>query len=131
MDGRKRPWWDYADNLLNSETSGNININTTYVTKAASTFARWKKLGRIVTVELYDIDLKAGYSTDNVAIIGTGLPAPKDGSFQTSIAGLNLPTLETAQTRLLVDSSGRLKPWFIGTTVVTAISGSFSYISAS
>jgi len=19
MDGRKRPWWDYADNLLNSD----------------------------------------------------------------------------------------------------------------
>ena len=37
MDGRKRPWWDYADNLLNSELSpigstkwadsnGNVNV---------------------------------------------------------------------------------------------------------
>ncbi len=30
MDGRKRPWWDYADNLLNSEKLDKSALNYTF-----------------------------------------------------------------------------------------------------
>ena len=34
MDGRKRPWWDYADNLLNSDLTPqtvSVTANSTYI----------------------------------------------------------------------------------------------------
>ena len=119
-------------NQLNGETSGNARINTTYVTTQSTTHVKWRKLGRIVTVEIYDIILKAGYSTDNVAVIATGLPAPKGGAFCTSVFGydISIPTTALLQ-RLNVDASGTLKPWYNGPSVSTAINGSFSYIAAS
>ena len=113
----------------NTTTSGNTTINTTYVTKSSTTFIRWKKCGRIVTVELYDVDFKAGYSTDNVMVLATGLPAPWGGEIQASLPGHDKTANKVMQVRLHIDSSGVLKPWYIGPSVVTGISGSFSYIT--
>ena len=51
MDGRKRPWWDYADNLLNSEkqnalgvqtvNSGNVSIPANSSKEIVTTFSLW------------------------------------------------------------------------------------------
>lgn len=51
MDGRKRPWWDYADNLLNSEkqnalgvqtvNSGNVSIPANSSKEIVTTFPLW------------------------------------------------------------------------------------------
>lgn len=118
--------WTSWSNLI---TSGNAAINTTYVSKSSTTFVRWKKCGRIVVIELYDVDLKAGYSTDNVAVIATGLPVPWGGEIHASLAGNDKSANKVIQTRLHIDSSGVLKPWYIGTSTVMGISGSFSYIT--
>ena len=116
--------WTAWTNLL---TSGNAAINTTYISKANTTFARWKKCGRMVTVELYDVDTKAGYSTDNVMVIATGLPIPWGGETMASLTGHDKSANKAVQVRLHVDSAGVLKPWYIGTSTVMGISGSFSY----
>lgn len=69
MDGRKRPWWDYADNLLNSDLHDNL---------ASVVF--WKRYSISVGVlkpgaNRYDqkttISLPSGYTS--AAIAGFGL----------------------------------------------------------
>ena len=80
-------------------------------------------------MELYDVDFKAGYSTDNVMVLATGLPAPWGGEIQASLPGHDKTANKVMQVRLHIDSSGVLKPWYIGPSVVTGISGSFSYIT--
>ena len=61
MDGRKRPWWDYADNLLNSDLHDNL-----------ASVLLWKvyeiSIGALEAGgELYDrhtkITLPSGYTT--------------------------------------------------------------------
>ncbi len=119
-------------NALNGESSGNATINTTYVNKISTTYVKWRKLGRLVTVEVYDIILKAGCNTYDVAVIATGLPAPKGGGFNASVTGNKPSTNETAIARLYVNANGVLKPWYIGNpSIETGMNGSFSYISAS
>ena len=103
-------------------SSGYASINTTYVTKVSTTEVRWFKMGNVVLVNLYDINLKAGYSTDNVAVIATGFPRAA-----TSCA-FAFPASDGSQFRTMLDGS-TLKPWFNGTSKAVSISGSFMYIS--
>lgn len=98
----------------------------------STTYVKWEKLGRLVTVEVYDVILKAGCNTYDVAVIATGLPAPKGGGFNTSVTGNRPSTNETAIARLYVNAQGVLKPWFIGNpSIETGMNGAFSYIAAS
>ena len=123
--GSPAAWLAWSDNTSN----GNGTINTTYVTKSNTTFVHWKKYGRMVTVELYDVDTKAGYSTENVMTLATGLPAPYGGEIMACLTGHDKSANKAVQVRLRVDSAGVLKPWYIGTSTVTTITGSFSYIA--
>ncbi len=123
--GSPAAWLAWSDNTSN----GNGTINTTYVTKSNTTFVHWKKYGRMVTVELYDVDTKAGYSTENVMTLATGLPAPYGGEIMACLAGHDKSANKVVQVRLRVDSAGVLKPWYIGISTVTTITGSFSYIA--
>ncbi|MDR7813400.1 hypothetical protein [Lacrimispora sp.] len=82
-------------------------------------------------MELYDINLKPGYSSDNVSIVATGFPAATDNVI-TSIVGYNTGIDVTAQTRLRIDTGGVLKPWYVGVySDVISINGTFVYVSAS
>ena len=83
----------------------------------------------MVTVELYDVDTKAGYSTENVMTLATGLPAPYGGEIMACLTGHDKSANKAVQVRLRVDSAGAVKPWYIGTSAVTTITGSFSYIA--
>ncbi len=125
----------YTETEINNKlayTAGSATINFTYVSTSSNSHIYWKKWGRIVTVEVYDIDLKPGYSTDDMAIIATGLPAAQNQQI-TAIIGLTSANISDAiRVRVLVDDSGQLKPWFLGTpTTPIYMSGSFTYISAS
>ncbi|MBE5987157.1 MAG: hypothetical protein E7250_05465 [Paenibacillaceae bacterium] len=125
----------YTETEINNKlayTAGSATINTTQVSTSSNSHIYWKKWGRIVTVEIYDIDLKPGYSTDDMAIIATGLPAAQNQQI-TAIVGLTSANISDAiRVRLLVDDAGQLKPWFFGTPTSTIyMSGSFTYISAS
>lgn len=125
----------YTETEINNKlayTGGSAAINTTHVSTSSNSHIYWKKWGRIVTVEIYDIDLKPGYSTDDMAIIATGLPAAQNQQI-TAIVGLTSANIsDVIRVRLLVDDAGQLKPWFLGTpTSAIYMSGSFTYISAS
>jgi hypothetical protein len=124
----------YTENEINSKlaySSGSAAINTTYVSTLSTTYARWKKWGRIVVVELYDINLKPGYSSDNVSIVATGFPTATDNVI-TSIVGHNTGVSVATQTRLRIDTGGVLKPWYVGVySDVVSINGTFAYVSAS
>lgn len=125
----------YTETEINNKlayTAGSATINFTYVSTSSNSHIYWKKWGRIVSVEIYDIDLKPGYSTDDMTIIATGLPAAQNQQI-TAIIGLTSANIsDVIRVRVLVDDSGQLKPWFLGTpTTPIYMSGSFTYISAS
>lgn len=111
-----------------SYESKTLTVNTTYCKKINSTFVRYTRYGKIVVVEIYDIGLIGGKSSDNVAIIASGLPKPKTevcASFPT-----NTRTVATEYVRVRILNDGTLKPWFCGTTINnTNINGSFVYIA--
>lgn len=114
---------------LQSYESKKLVINTTYCSTVSSTYARWSKFGAIVVVEIYDVELKGGKSTDNVAIITSGLPKP---AFEYTVTlPTNVHHITTDYVRIRVTNSGVLKPWYMGTSVDgTNINGMFTYISA-
>lgn len=111
-----------------SYESKTVTVNTTYCKKTNSTIVRYTRYGKIVIVEVYDIGLIGGKSSDNVAIIASGLPKPKIevcANFPT-----NTRTVATEYVRVRILSDGTLKPWYCGTTINnTNINGSFVYIA--
>lgn len=81
-------------------------------------------------VDLYDVVLKPGYSTDNVAVIATGLPA-EAYSVHTSVPSHNISDEKILQMRIKILDRGILKPWFVGLSTDAAITGTFVYIADS
>ena len=69
----------------------------------------WYKIGRIAFVQLYDIVLKSGINTNNVAIICHDVPSAID-NFTTAV-----PILSSGSIRVNVTNDGKVKPWFNGT----------------
>lgn len=115
---------------LQAYESKNLAINTTYCSTMSSTYARYSKFGAIVVVEMYDIRLKGGKSTDNVAIIASGLPKP--AVEYTAALPVNISHSKYLDyARVRVQKSGVLKPWYMGTSIDgTDIQGMFTYIAA-
>lgn len=115
---------------LQSYESKNLPINTTYCSTASSSYIRYTKFGAIVVVEMYDIRLKGGKSTDNVAIITSGLP--KLAVEYTAALPVNISNSKYLDyARVRVQKSGVLKPWYIGQSIErTDIQGMFTYIAA-
>lgn len=114
---------------LQAYESKKLAINTTYCSTFSSTYVRYSKFGAIVVVEMYDVRLKGGKSTDNVAIIASGLPEPAN-EYTASIPSNSL-SKHVDYTRLRVRKSGALQPWFIGLTIDGAyVNGLITYIAA-
>lgn len=115
---------------LQAYESKNLAINTTYCSTISSTYVRYSKFGAIVVVEMYDVRLKGGKSTDNVAIIASGLPKPAveyTAALPTNVS--HIKNVDYARVR--VTQSGLLKPWYMGTSIDgTDIQGMFTYIAA-
>lgn len=115
---------------LQAYESKNLAINTTYCSTAVTSYIRYTKFGSIVVVEMYDIRLKGGISTDNVAIITSGLPKP--AVEYTAVLPTNVSRIKnTDYARVRVRRSGVLKPWYMGVSIDgTDIQGMFTYIAA-
>lgn len=115
---------------LQAYESKNLAINTTYCSTISSTYVRYSKFGAIVVVEMYDVRLKGGNSTDNVAIIASGLPKP--ALEYTAALPINISRIKYPDyARVRVQRSGVLKLWYMGTSVDgTDIQGMFTYIAA-
>lgn len=115
---------------LQAYESKNLAINTTYCSTISSSYVRYSKFGAIVVVEIYDISLKGGKSTDDVAIIASGLPKPAveyTAALPVNISHSKYPDYA----RVRVRESGVLKLWYMGTSVDgTDIQGMFTYIAA-
>ncbi|MGL5434173.1 MAG: hypothetical protein ACRDBO_02070 [Lachnospiraceae bacterium] len=118
-----------AYNALGSYTTGKVTPNTIYAyAQDSAAHITWQKLGRIAIITIWGIQLRPGFSTDNLAIIASGLPAAIkniEGAIPINVNNAN-------QTRytLYVDTSGILKAWYNGTTVTdTDLRGQFVYIS--
>lgn len=80
-------------------------------------------------VELYDVILKAGYSTENVAIIGSGFPKPVSNvSIEVPDNGSNGTT---ESIRLQLNTNGVLQPWYTYNTKAYSITTTIVYITAS
>lgn len=114
---------------LKSYECKSLTVNTTYCNTISSTYIRYSRFGSIVIVELYDIGLKGGKSTDNVAIITSGLLKPAVA--YVACLPTNMKTRNTEYVRIRICSSGILQPWYMGITEEgTNINGTFTYISA-
>ena len=115
---------------LQAYESKKLAINTTYCNTVSSTYVRYSKFGAIVVVEMYDVILKGGKSTDNVAILASGLPKPAveyTAALPTNIS--RVKSIDYARVR--VPQSGVLKPWYMGISIEgTDIQGMFTYIAA-
>lgn len=115
--------------LLKSYECKKLAVNTTYCFTVSSTYIRYSKFGSLVVVELYDVKLKDGKSTDNVAIITSGLPKPANE--YTACLPTNIHSRNVDYVRVRVTHSGVLKPWYMGTSIDgTDIMGMFTYIAA-
>lgn len=121
---------EQAVKALQSYECKNLAINTTYCSTFVSSYIRYTKFGSIVVVEMYDIRLKGGKSTDNAAIITSGLPTPANE--YTACLPTNVSHIKyTDYARVRVMKSGVLKPWYMGQSIEgTDIQGMFIYIAA-
>lgn len=121
---------EQAVKALQSYECENLAINTTYCSTSVASYIRYTKFGSIVVVEMYDIILKGGKSTDNVAIITSGLPKPAVA--YTTALPTNISRVKSIDyARVQVTQSGVLKPWYMGISIEgTYIQGMFTYIAA-
>lgn len=120
---------EQAVKALQSYECKNLVINTDYCYTISSTYVRYSKFGAIVVVEIYDISLKGGKSTDGVATITSGLPEPAN-EYTASLPSNSL-SKHVDYTRLRVRKSGELQPWFMGLTIDGAyVNGLITYIAA-
>ena len=114
---------------LKSYECKTLAINTTYCYTTSVTYIRYSTFGRMVVVEIYDVFLKGGKSSDNVAIITSGLPEPAN-EYSVTLP-TNCRTTNVEFVRLRVRSSGLLQLWYMGTTIDnTNVNGMFTYIAA-
>ena len=100
----------------------NVPIDETYVTREQSTQVAYYKFGKIILLYFYDIRLKPGFSTENVATIASGLPVPSPGMIPTAVAHAHNTVI-----RVSVAHDGKLKPWYVGNTTDTVFSGQIIY----
>ena len=110
---------------LNSELEikhVNVPIDETYVTREPATQVTYYKFGKIILLYFYDIRLKPGFSTENVATIASGLPVPSPGMIPTAVAHAHDTVI-----RVSVAHDGKLKPWYVGNTTDTVFSGQIIY----
>lgn len=120
---------EQAVKALQSYECKKLVINTTYCYTISSSYVRYSKFGAIVVVEIYDISLKDGKSTDGVATIASGLPEPAN-EYTASIP-VNSLSKHVDYTRLRIRKSGALQPWFMGLTIDGAyVNGLITYIAA-
>ena len=89
MDGRKRPWWDYADNLLNSEkldkssSSQLVTAKTFSMTESFKSFTTDKKIPTVGFLQLiFDVGLER-YSIffDTIRNIDQAFPIGQNQSY--------------------------------------------------
>ena len=114
---------------LQAYESKNLAINTTYCYTTSTSYVRYSKFGAIVVVEIYDISLKGGKSTDGVATIASGLPKPANE--YTACIPANSLSKHVDYTRVRIRKSGALQPWYLGLTVDGAnVNGLITYIAA-
>ena len=113
------PWYIMTDYLKQY----NATLNTTYVGGTGQFVGVYQNTAAKIAAVEFDATFKNTYSSDNVAIIATGLPKPgkPSGGFTTLARG-------TAQytPRVNVDENGRLQPWYCG-NVSGQWTGSFVY----
>ena len=113
------PWYVMTDYLQQY----NAKLNTTYVGGSGQYVGVYKNTASKIAAVEFDATFKSTYSSENVAIIATGLPKPANpsGGFVTLARG-------TAQytPRVNVDENGRLQPWYCG-NVNGQWTGSFMY----
>lgn len=110
---------------LNSELEikhVNVPIDETYVTREQATQVTYYKFGKIILLYFYDIHLKPGFPTENVATIASGLPVPSPGMIPTAVAHAHDTVI-----RVSVAHDGKLKPWYVGNTTDTVFSGQIIY----
>lgn len=100
----------------------NVPIDETYVTREQATQVTYYKFGKIILLYFYDIRLKPGFPTENVATIASGLPVPSPGMIPTAVAHAHDTVI-----RVSVAHDGKLKPWYVGNTTDTVFSGQIIY----
>lgn len=110
---------------LTARTNGSVAANTTYCTSGN---VYWTKVPGIRIASLYfDGYLKTGINTSNVAVFASGLPKAAQDTMVMCSYG-------TAFGMVRIDSSGILKPWYMGSSLPASggnhYFGSIVYITA-
>ena len=109
-------------------TDGNGTLNTTYVNSGGVTaYKKQRCYDKYITTVTFDINFKSSYSSDNVAIIASGFPAPSIGGSIFICAGESYNGA-AYYGYVLVSDTGVLKPWYCS-TVKGHWFGSVTYIS--
>lgn len=101
----------YIKNKFLGYSTGSGTINTTYV-RTGGTIAWYKQAigDKAICTVSFDVTFKANTSSDNVAIIGTGVPVPVGGGFIFPVVGVS----EVDVPRINIDNDA-IKPWYCGT----------------
>ena len=111
-----------------SFTTGTGTINSTYCTGGVS-FCKQKCNGKFITFISFDISFKSSYSSDNVAIIATGLPTPAySPNGCTFVCAGNAQSDTSAFGTCIITSEGKLMPHYCG-IVKSHWWGSYTYVS--
>lgn len=113
---RNKNWWNNTWSpwcvVTDQVTYTNAELNTTYVGGTNQYVGVYKNPFLKVCQVEFDVTFKGSYSSDNVAIIATGLPKPNksSGGFVAMARGTAVYT-----PRVNIDQNGRLQPWYVGT----------------
>ena len=80
----------YIKNKFLGYSTGSGTINTTYV-RTGGTIAWYKQAigDKAICTVAFDVTFNANTSSDNVAIIGTGVPVPAGGGFIFQVNGVS------------------------------------------
>ena len=111
-----------------SYTTGAGTINSTYCTGSVG-FCKQKCNGKFITSISFDISFKGSYSSDGVAIIASGIPAPAHSpSGCTFVCSGNAQNDTSGFGTCIITSDGKLMPHYCG-IVKSHWWGSYTYVS--
>ena len=111
-----------------SYTTGSGTINSTYCTGSIS-FCKQKCNGKFITTISFDISFKSSYSSDSVAIIASGIPAPAySPNGCTFICNGNAQNDTAEHGTCIINTDGKLMPHYCG-IVKGHWYGSYTYVS--
>ena len=117
---------------LSFTSATNATINTTYCeAEGLLRYTKQKCNGKFITTVSFDVSFKGTYSSDNVAIIGSGIPVPTVNGIAFTCRGESRVETNNAQLYgdVTIDAQGRLKPWYCG-NVKGHWFGTVTYISS-